>query len=55
VLETKGQEREVDKAKRDALQEWIKAINEYRGFGIWDSAISRDPSDLKGIIQKAAK
>ena len=35
VLETKGQETQQDKTKREFLDEWVKAVNEHGGFGKW--------------------
>ncbi len=42
IVEVKGQTTEYDKAKWDYLDEWIKAVNEYGGFGKW----------AKGIVEK---
>ena len=53
ILETKGQETSQDRTKREFLDEWIKAVNEYGGFGKWQWAISKNPADVKGIIEKA--
>lgn len=53
VLETKGQETDQDKTKREALCEWINAVNTYGGFGTWQSAVSRDPVDVRGILDRA--
>ncbi len=38
VLEGKGKEDDVDKAKKSALQLWIDAVNSEERYGIWDSA-----------------
>jgi len=50
ILEVKGQESEQDKAKRQALKEWVKAVNSYGGFGMWESEVSKNPADIEGII-----
>ena len=50
VLETKGKETHQDLAKRAALVEWVKAVNAHGGFGLWDSAVSKNPADLKELI-----
>jgi len=55
VLETKGQEKRQDIAKRDALKEWVKAVNEYGEFGQWCSDVSYNVADVDGIIQKWMK
>lgn len=35
IIEVKGQETQQDKVKWDYLDEWIRAVNEYGGFGKW--------------------
>jgi type III restriction enzyme len=50
VLETKGQETQQDKTKREFLSEWVRAVNDHGGFGKWRSAVSRNPADVKEII-----
>ncbi|MBU1626150.1 type III restriction endonuclease subunit R, partial [bacterium] len=52
ILETKGQETHEDIAKRKFLEEWIKAVNNAGDFGKWHCAVSRDPMDVAGIIEK---
>jgi type III restriction enzyme len=52
VLEVKGQDSDQNKAKRDALAEWVLAVNEHGGFGDWDSAVSFHPGDLAEILDK---
>ena len=51
ILETKGQERERDRAKRGFLDEWVTAVNEHRGFGRWRWAVSRNPADVVDILE----
>ncbi len=36
VLEVKGQDSEQNRAKRAAMDIWIRAVNEQGGFGQWD-------------------
>jgi type III restriction enzyme len=50
VLETKGQESRKDRIKREALKEWIQAVNETGEFGHWSSAVSYNVKDVDGII-----
>lgn len=50
VLETKGQETEQDRVKRDYLREWIRAVNAHSGFGKWASAVSRMPLEIESIL-----
>lgn len=55
ILETKGQETQRDKTKREFLKEWIRAVNEHGGFGKWTWAVSKDPADVGMIIENAMK
>jgi type III restriction enzyme len=49
-LETKGKDSDLVKIKQAYMQEWVKAVNNYGGFGIWHEAISYHPSDLGKIL-----
>jgi len=53
IIETKGQDTQKDKTKRAFLDEWVRAVNEHGGFGKWKWEVSRDPSDVGGIIGQA--
>ncbi len=53
VLETKGQDTQQDRTKREFLAEWVRAVNAHGGFGKWKWAVSMNPADLKGILEKA--
>jgi len=53
VLETKGQDTQQDKTKREFLDEWVRAVNQHRGFGNWQWAVSTHPSDVGGILREA--
>jgi type III restriction enzyme len=53
VLETKGKDSEKNHTKRRFLDEWTKAVNAHGGFGRWTWAVSRDPGDLKDLLQTA--
>lgn len=50
VLEVKGQDDQQNRSKRQALQEWVTAVNSYGGFGTWAWDVSFAISDLPGII-----
>ncbi len=52
VLEVKGQNREEDVVKREALDEWVKAINSHGGFGLWTPGVSRQPKDVVEILAR---
>lgn len=55
VIETKGEEDQKDKVKREAMREWIRAVNQHGGFGRWhvDPAVSKRPDDIPEILQRA--
>ena len=53
VLETKGQDTQKDRTKREFLDEWVRAVNAHGGFGRWQWAVSTHPSDVAGILQEA--
>ncbi|MBV6516286.1 MAG: hypothetical protein HPKKFMNG_01950 [Planctomycetes bacterium] len=55
VLEVKGQDTPKDRAKRDALAEWVKAVNAHGGFGHWRSAVSFAPGDVVTHLASTAK
>ena len=50
ILETKGKETLQDKTKRQALIEWVDAVNQDGRFGKWYSAVSYHPKDIGGIL-----
>ena len=52
VLETKGQETEQDRAKHQALNEWIKAVNGHGGFGHWRAEVAKSPGEIKEILAR---
>ena len=55
VLEVKGQDTQQDRTKREFLDEWVRAVNAHGGFGTWKWAVSMNPADLKGILEKATR
>ncbi len=52
ILEVKGVETEQDLAKRQALCEWVRAVNASGRFGHWENDIVRSPAEVDGIINK---
>jgi type III restriction enzyme len=52
VLETKGQESDQDRTKREFLREWVEAVNDHGGFGRWACDVSRSPSDLADVLAR---
>ena len=51
VLETKGQDTQKDKTKREFLDEWVKAVNSHGGFGKWRWAVSTHPKDVEALLR----
>jgi type III restriction enzyme len=54
VLEVKGRDSPEDRTKREFLAEWVRAVNDQGGFGLWKSDVSFVPSDVKDILKKHA-
>ncbi|MCZ7608069.1 MAG: DEAD/DEAH box helicase family protein [Planctomycetota bacterium] len=46
ILEVKGQDTPKDRAKRAALEEWVRAVNTHGGLGHWRSAVSYTAGDV---------
>ena len=55
VLETKGQDSEQDRTKRKFLAEWVGAVNARGGLGLWSWDVSKDPGDVKDILERHAR
>jgi hypothetical protein len=58
VLEVKGQEDEQDRAKHQAAQRWVSAVNRWGTLGWWDFHVCRNPQmlgrELEIFVQAAA-
>ena len=54
VLETKGQPDQQAETQRHALEQWTRAVNQHGGFGHWSAAVSYNPADIKGILERHA-
>jgi len=52
ILETKGKMSDRDDTKRSFLREWVNAVNNHGGFGIWHEAVSFHPNDLSKILME---
>ncbi len=50
VLEIKGYEDEQDRAKHQAAQRWVTAVNNWGKLGRWAFHVNRDPQVLKNEI-----
>jgi type III restriction enzyme len=53
ILETKGQDTQQDKTKREFLNEWVISVNEHGGFGMWQWAVSKNPADISRVLENA--
>ncbi len=54
ALEIKGKDSPQNKAKREALAEWVEAVNEAGGFGKWSWDVAFNPHEIDDIIAKHA-
>lgn len=54
VLEIKGKDSPQNKAKRDALNEWVQAINTTGGFGMWAWDVAFSENEIQDILSKHA-
>jgi type III restriction enzyme len=52
VLEIKGTDSPQNRAKHEALNEWIAAINTTGGFGLWAWDVAFDPSEVQDAVTK---
>jgi type III restriction enzyme len=52
ILEIKGQDSEQDRAKRSALDAWVKGVNAKGGFGTWCWDVALEASQIQDIIQR---
>jgi type III restriction enzyme len=50
VLETKGQDSEKDKVKREYLDEWTRAVSAHGGLGEWGWAVAHEPGEIRDIL-----
>jgi len=54
VVEVKGQDTQENRSKRQFLDEWVKAVNEHGGFGLWKADVVLNPKEVRGILKKHA-
>jgi type III restriction enzyme len=52
ALEIKGEDSPQNKAKRDALAEWVQAVNSTGGFGTWAWDVAFAPSEIHDLVTK---
>ncbi len=55
VLEVKGQETEQDRAKWTAARQWVRAVNNHGGFGVWEHCVCKSPKDLPSDLREWAR
>ncbi|MCC6301919.1 MAG: DEAD/DEAH box helicase family protein [Gammaproteobacteria bacterium] len=54
VLEIKGVDSEQNRAKRSALDVWVKGVNENGGFGLWCWDVAYEPAQIRDIVYNHA-
>jgi type III restriction enzyme len=54
VLEIKGEDSEQNRAKRGALDTWVKAVNAKGGFGTWCWDVVFEPAQIHDVIESHA-
>jgi type III restriction enzyme len=55
VLEIKGEDSEQNRAKRSALDAWVKGVNAKGGFGSWYWDVAFQPAQIQDIVHKHGK
>ena len=50
IVEIKGMEREQDRAKQTAAAQWVRAVNNHGGFGVWGYIVCRRPNELGAMV-----
>jgi type III restriction enzyme len=54
VLEIKGEDSEQNRAKREALDAWVQAVNARGGFGVWYADVAFEAAQIRDIIDRHA-
>lgn len=52
VLEIKGEDSPQNVAKRQALKQWVAAVNAKGGFGTWCWDVAFEPAQVHDIVQR---
>lgn len=50
VLEIKGKDSDQNTEKREALDEWVQAVNQQGQFGVWRWGVAFNPNEVDDII-----
>ena len=54
MLEIKGEDSEQNRAKRAALEAWVRAVNAKGGFGLWCGDVAYQPAQMQDILARHA-
>jgi type III restriction enzyme len=54
VLELKGVDSPQNRAKRAAMDEWVRAVNGKGGFGLWSAEVAYEPAQVHDILANQA-
>jgi type III restriction enzyme len=54
VLEIKGVDSDQNRAKRAALEVWVKGVNAWGGFGVWCWDVAFEPAQVYDIVHAHA-
>ncbi len=54
ILEIKGQDSPQNKAKRAAMDVWVRGVNDKGGFGVWCSDVVFEPAQTQDILARHA-
>lgn len=52
ILETKGHEKEQDRAKYAAAEKWVRAVNHHGGYGTWAFLVCKEPNRLGKMLDE---
>lgn len=55
ILEIKGEDSDQNRAKRAALDVWVKGVNAKGGFGVWCWDVAFEPARVHDILSAHAK
>lgn len=50
VIEVKGVEDDMSRAKHEALCEWVRAVNTTGNYGEWSCEVVHNPAEIDGVI-----
>ena len=52
VLEIKGEDSPQNRAKREALNQWVEAVNAKGGFGPWCWDVAFMPAGVQDVLAR---